>query len=56
LVRYHADLRLPGGFFGKVLDRVMVGPGFRRQREAVLLRIKAALEAQPDRSRSARSE
>lgn len=44
LVRYHADLRLPGGFLGKVLDRVMVGPGFRKQREAVLLRVKAGLE------------
>ncbi|HEY7295760.1 MAG TPA: SRPBCC family protein [Dehalococcoidia bacterium] len=45
LVRYHADLRLPGGVFGRVLDRVLVGGGFRKQREAVLLRIKAALEA-----------
>lgn len=44
-VRYHADLRLPGGFVGKLLDRVMVGPGFRKQRETVLLCIKAALEA-----------
>src|SRR5579871_4859154 len=42
LVRYHADLRLPGGIVGRVLDAVMVGPGFRKQRETVLLRIKAA--------------
>ncbi|HLZ71072.1 MAG TPA: SRPBCC family protein [Dehalococcoidia bacterium] len=44
LARYRADLRLPGGFVGKLLDRVMVGGGFRKQREAVLLRIKAGLE------------
>ncbi len=50
LVRYHADLRLPGGVFGKLLDRVLAGPGFRKQREGVLLRIKAALEAGAEES------
>jgi len=52
LARYRADLRLPGGFLGKLLDRVMVGGGFRKQREAVLLRIKAALEASLDGSQT----
>jgi|SRR5581483_482809 len=56
LVRYHADLRLPGGLAGKLLDRVMVGPGFRKQREAVLLRIKAALEIEPRPEPSAADE
>ena len=46
LITYHADLRLPGGFLGKLLDRVLVGGGFRKQREAVLARVKAALEAE----------
>lgn len=45
LVNYHAELRLPGGVFGKLLDRLVVGSGFRKQREAVLGRVKAALEA-----------
>jgi hypothetical protein len=45
LVNYHAELQVPGGLFGRLLDRVMVAGGFARQREAVLARIKAALEA-----------
>lgn len=47
LLRYRAELRLPGGLFGRLLDGLLVGAGFRRQREAVLARIKAALEAEP---------
>ena len=45
LVRYRAELRLPGGLIGGLLDRLFVGGGFRRQRAAALARIKAALEA-----------
>lgn len=45
LLNYHADLQLPAGIFGKLLDRLVVGSGFRRQREAVVARVKAALEA-----------
>src|SRR5205823_292325 len=43
LINYHAELSLPGGLFGKLLDRVMAGSGFRRQREAVLAHVKARL-------------
>jgi hypothetical protein len=44
LLAYHAELRLPGGLLGKLLDRVMVGSGFRKQREVVLAHLKAGLE------------
>jgi len=46
LVRYTAELRLPGGIGGRLLDRILVGRGFRKQREDVLARIKATLDAQ----------
>ncbi len=44
LLAYHAELRLPGGVFGRLLDRLMVGSGFQKQREGVLAHMKAALE------------
>jgi hypothetical protein len=44
LVHYRAELILPGGLFGKILDRVLVGGGFRTQREAMLKHLKAAIE------------
>lgn len=44
-VRYHAELLLPSGFFGKLLDRLFVGGGFKRQREAVLAHFKRAVES-----------
>lgn len=47
-IRYHAELLLPSGIIGRLLDRIMVGSGFRKQREAVLARFKAALEAETD--------
>ena len=36
LVRYHAELMLPSGIVGRLLDKVLVGGGFERQREGVL--------------------
>jgi hypothetical protein len=45
LLNYHAELQLPAGVFGRLLDRLVVGSGFRRQREAVLVRLKSALES-----------
>lgn len=44
LVNYFAELRLPGGLVGKLLDRLVVGGGFRKQREGVLRQLKATLE------------
>lgn len=46
-IHYHAELLLPSGFIGKLLDRIVVGSGFRKQRETVLSRVKQALEAEP---------
>jgi hypothetical protein len=50
LVTYHAELMLPSGIVGRLLDKVLVGGGFARQRERVLAQFKAALEsgAPPD--------
>ncbi len=45
LLTYHAELQLPAGIFGKLLDRLVVAGGYRRQREAVLAHVKVALEA-----------
>ena len=44
LVNYRTELRLPGGLFGRLLDRVIVSSGFQKQREGVLQSIKSALE------------
>jgi hypothetical protein len=44
LVTYRAELRLPGGLLGKLLDRLMVSSGFQKQRETVLESIKTAFE------------
>jgi hypothetical protein len=44
LVRYHAEMALPGGLLGRLLDAVMVGPGFKRQREVMLAHARRALE------------
>ncbi|HZU78057.1 MAG TPA: SRPBCC family protein [Dehalococcoidia bacterium] len=46
LIKYHAELRLPSGVLGRLLDVLMVGPGFKRQREAMLAQAKAALDAE----------
>lgn len=45
LINYHAEMSLPGGFIGKLLDAVLVGGGFRKQREAMLAHAKAVLES-----------
>jgi Polyketide cyclase / dehydrase and lipid transport len=44
LVNYHAELTLPGGLLGKLMDRLLAGSGFLKQREAVLAHVKARLE------------
>ena len=44
LVHYQAEMRLPGGFVGRILDVVLVGSGFRRQREVILRNVKAVLD------------
>ena len=49
LVTYHADLSLPGGILGRLMDLLLAGSGFRKQREAVLMHVKARMERrQPD--------
>ena len=46
LLRYHAEMMLPSGFMGRFLDKLLVGGGFRKQREGVLAQFKAALESE----------
>lgn len=44
VVRYHAEMMLPSGVMGRFFDKLLVGSGFRKQREGVLAQFKAALE------------
>jgi hypothetical protein len=50
LLRYHAEMMLPSGLMGRFLDKLLVGDGFRKQREGVLAQFKAVVESAEESS------